>query len=43
MAQKIKVPSTGEKITIGEGNKLIVPANNPINRAFIEGDGNCRR
>lgn len=37
MASKIKVPSTGEKITIGEGNKLIVP-NNPI-IAFIEGDG----
>ena len=37
MASKIKVPSTGEKIIIGEGNKLIVP-NNPI-IAFIEGDG----
>lgn len=37
MASKIKVPSTGEKITIGEGNELIVP-NNPI-IAFIEGDG----
>lgn len=37
MASQIKVPSTGEKITIGEGNKLIVP-NNPI-IAFIEGDG----
>lgn len=37
MASKIKVPSTGERITIGEGNKLIVP-NNPI-IAFIEGDG----
>ncbi len=37
MASKIKVPSSGEKITIGEGNELIVP-NNPI-IAFIEGDG----
>lgn len=37
MTSKIKVPSTGEKITIGEGNELIVP-NNPI-IAFIEGDG----
>lgn len=37
MASKIKVPSTGEKITIGEGNKLNVP-DNPI-IAFIEGDG----
>lgn len=37
MASKIKVPNSGEKITIGEGNELIVP-NNPI-IAFIEGDG----
>ena len=37
MALKIKVPSSGEKIIIGEGNELIVP-NNPI-IAFIEGDG----
>ena len=37
MTSKIKVPSTGEKITIGEGSELIVP-NNPI-IAFIEGDG----
>ncbi|MFT7228625.1 MAG: isocitrate dehydrogenase [Methylophilaceae bacterium] len=37
MASKIKVPSSGKKITIGEGNELIVP-NNPI-IAFIEGDG----
>ncbi len=33
---KIKVP-TGEKITVGEGGKLIVPDNPVI--AFIEGDG----
>tara|TARA_B110000902_G_scaffold125847_1_gene146908 strand:- start:462 stop:1700 length:1239 start_codon:yes stop_codon:yes gene_type:complete len=37
MASKIKVPNSGEKITVGEGNELIVP-NNPI-IAFIEGDG----
>jgi len=37
MASKIKVPNSGEKITLGEGNELIVP-NNPI-IAFIEGDG----
>ncbi|MEO1956783.1 MAG: NADP-dependent isocitrate dehydrogenase [Methylophilaceae bacterium] len=37
MTSKIKVPSAGEKITIGESNELIVP-NNPI-IAFIEGDG----
>lgn len=37
MASKIKVPSTGEKITVGENNVLNVP-NNPI-IAFIEGDG----
>jgi len=37
MSLKIKTPSSGEKITIGEGNELIVP-NNPI-IAFIEGDG----
>ena len=37
MASKIKVPSTGEKITVGEDNKLNVP-DNPI-IAFIEGDG----
>ena len=37
MASKIKAPNSGEKITIGEGNELIVP-NNPI-IAFIEGDG----
>jgi isocitrate dehydrogenase len=37
MASKIKVPSEGAKITVGENNKLIVP-DNPI-IAFIEGDG----
>lgn len=37
MASKIKVPSTGVKITIGEDNKLNVP-DTPI-IAFIEGDG----
>lgn len=37
MASKIKVPSTGVKITIGEDNQLIVP-DTPI-IAFIEGDG----
>lgn len=37
MASKIKVPSTGVKITVGEGNKLNIP-DTPI-IAFIEGDG----
>jgi isocitrate dehydrogenase len=37
MASKIKIPSTGEKITVSEDNKLNVP-DNPI-IAFIEGDG----
>jgi len=37
MASKIKVPSTGEKITVGKDSKLNVP-DNPI-IAFIEGDG----
>jgi isocitrate dehydrogenase len=37
MASKIKVPSTGVKITVGEDNKLNVP-DTPI-IAFIEGDG----
>lgn len=37
MASKIKVPSTGKKITVGEDNQLNVP-DNPI-IAFIEGDG----
>lgn len=37
MASKIKIPSTGEKITVDENNKLIVP-DTPI-IAFIEGDG----
>ncbi|MFW5431670.1 MAG: NADP-dependent isocitrate dehydrogenase [Methylophilaceae bacterium] len=37
MASKIKVPSTGKKITIGGDNKLNVP-DTPI-IAFIEGDG----
>jgi isocitrate dehydrogenase len=37
MSSKIKVPSTGVKITIGEDNKLNVP-DTPI-IAFIEGDG----
>ncbi|MFV1922388.1 MAG: NADP-dependent isocitrate dehydrogenase [Methylotenera sp.] len=37
MASKIKVPSEGAKITVGENSKLIVP-DNPI-IAFIEGDG----
>ncbi len=37
MASKIKVPSIGEKITVDEHNKLIVP-DTPI-IAFIEGDG----
>jgi isocitrate dehydrogenase len=37
MASKIKVPSTGEKITVDEHHQLIVP-DNPI-IAFIEGDG----
>lgn len=37
MASKIKVPSTGVKITVSEDNKLNVP-DTPI-IAFIEGDG----
>jgi isocitrate dehydrogenase len=37
MASKIKIPTTGEKITVDESNNLIVP-DNPI-IAFIEGDG----
>ncbi len=37
MASKIKIPTTGEKITVDENNNLIVP-DNPI-IAFIEGDG----
>ncbi|MEE9331097.1 MAG: NADP-dependent isocitrate dehydrogenase [Methylophilaceae bacterium] len=37
MASKIKVPSTGVKITIGQDNELNVP-DTPI-IAFIEGDG----
>lgn len=37
MASKIKIPSTGEKITVDENNNLIVP-DTPI-IAFIEGDG----
>ncbi len=37
MASKIKVPSHGEKITVGKDNQLNVP-DNPI-IAFIEGDG----
>ncbi len=37
MASKIRVPSTGEKITVDEHHKLIVP-DTPI-IAFIEGDG----
>ncbi len=37
MASKNKVPSNGEKITVGENNQLNVP-DNPI-IAFIEGDG----
>lgn len=37
MASKIKLPTTGEKITVDESNNLIVP-DNPI-IAFIEGDG----
>ncbi len=37
MASKIKVPSTGKKITIGKNHQLNVP-DNPI-IAFIEGDG----
>ncbi len=37
MASKIKIPTTGEKITVDENNNLIVP-DTPI-IAFIEGDG----
>jgi isocitrate dehydrogenase len=37
MTSKIKIPSTGEKITVDENNNLIVP-DTPI-IAFIEGDG----
>lgn len=37
MASKIKIPSTGEKITVDEHHQLIVP-DTPI-IAFIEGDG----
>jgi isocitrate dehydrogenase len=37
MASKIKVPSSGVKITVGEDNKLNVP-DTPI-ISFIEGDG----